>query len=424
MKLKQIVGLMTDWLQCQIRSLVRFRHNPKSYLFIVCLFNFSYVYLEEADVNLDNVLAVLYAANKYSIQGLIDQCLTILHRAMEPSNVCMVLECAHLYCDTELQTKCFILIQQHAQEVLKSDTLPELCQECLTKVIQDDEISVKEEDVFQAVLSYAKAKLERLNKEATPANMKAVVGDVVKEIRFPLMTPQYFTNVVDSSGLLTAEDSLTLNRYFLRKSLDRGYNTNSGGFKTLPRRMVYVVNRFRGVDSGWTYKRDNADAISFKSSTNVVLVGVQVYGTCQKSGRLIVKLELVEHVRQHLVSGSRYAVRSRVHSDIECDGIQKIYTVYFDRPMLILRGHSYHIVSLFTGPATFHGKNGMGEVEVDEFKFEFIDSDRSTNTTTVETGQIAGLEFENLRSHFSNIYGVDFVDDDRGDDDDGADDPW
>lgn len=350
--------------------------------------------MEEASVNLDNVLAVLYATKKYSIQGLTDHCLTILKRAMGPSNVCTVLECAHAYDDVSLQRKCFSLIRENLLAVLQSETLPQLCCECLVKIIADEELSVSEEEVFQAVLTFAKKKLEQNGQEITPANIQSVIGEAVYEIRFPLMTQKFFHDVVYPSGMLSVHDLLTLYRYFSAELLYPGPEHECGRFKAQERKKFYIVSRFRGVASGWTYKRENADAISFECSSDIKLKGVQVYGACQGSGNLTADLTIIHKFTPRFGPPRNIEV-DRKNVVIECDGIQKTYNIFFQSPLNISKDKTYTIVVVFSGASTYHGKDGMEELEVAGTKFTFSDSTFSTNNTTIAAGQIPGLIFEN-----------------------------
>ena len=61
-------------------------------MFMMALDYFRYLYCEEANVNGENVNSLLYAAKKYAVKGLIDQCLACLESSICVKNVCDILE--------------------------------------------------------------------------------------------------------------------------------------------------------------------------------------------------------------------------------------------------------------------------------------------------------------------------------------------
>lgn len=324
---------------------------------------------------------MLYAAKKYQIKTLVQKCLKLVQKHLDPVNVCTVLETAHIYDDSVLKQKCFVVIKYKTSEVLKSNCLHELCIDCLASVIELDDISVNEEEVFEGVLEYAKKKCEQNGKEQTSENLQQVLGDCIKHVRFPLMTAEYFSEVVEPSGILTEAHTLKLLGYFVRRK--SGKDTVCEGFNDKPRRCWLVAERFTGVASGWQYKRDKPDAVTFESSREIMLKGFQIYGCCQGADNLKFRYTL----RQEPYGG---IVLDKTVS-LQCDGIQKVYDVYFDEPKKILGEKKFTISVVITGPTTFFGDKGVEKLEMDSVTIKFSNSLSSINRTTISEGQIPGL---------------------------------
>ena len=53
---------------------------------------FRFLYCGQASVDTDNVKQLLYAAKKYAVKGLVDECLAFLESSVNVQNVCNILE--------------------------------------------------------------------------------------------------------------------------------------------------------------------------------------------------------------------------------------------------------------------------------------------------------------------------------------------
>lgn len=341
----------------------------------------QFLYTEEVKVDLNNVLALLYVAKKYCVQSLIDRCLNILKRHMVPENVCTVMENAHIYGNDDLKKRCFNLIIQETLSVFEADDLSELCKECFISIIKEDRIPVAENDVFEAVLKFGKGKCEMNDQQPTPENLNAVLADVIPHVRFPLMDKDYLLERVESSGLLNDSQLKTLYTYFLRKK-----QGNCEGFICKKRKSLYTVKRFAEITSGWGYKRDKCDAISFKCSEDLLIRGFQIYGSCQGPGNIEIATRLVQEPYK-----ANVAVK---HALVETDGKQKVYTIFFDNPAPIKKEKLYTFLLIVKGPTTYYGTKGGDEVLKGFVTFQFFKSDSSTNNTSPERGQLPGIVFE------------------------------
>ena len=300
---------------------------------------------------------------------------------MVPQNVCTVMENAHCFGNDELKTRCFNLIVQEPEKVFQAEDLAELCNECFISVIKEDGIPVDEELVFDAVVKFGKDKCERDGIEPTPENMKVFLADVIPHVRFPLLPQDYFLNNVSPLGLLSEQEELKLIKYFLNRNA-----AYTGDFNANKRKFIYTLQRFNDLGSGWGYKREKCDAISFTCSEDIMVKGFQIYGTNQGPG----SLEINVHLKQEPYRAN-VAIKRAI---VETDGKQKIYKVFFDDIAILRKERKYTLTLVVKGPTTYYGTSGQETLLMDNVQFKFEKSELSTNNTTPERGQIPGLVYE------------------------------
>jgi hypothetical protein len=91
-------------------------------------------------------------------------------------------------------------IEEHAADVLASDAFVKLSKDRLTVILKDDKLAVDEIEVFKALQRWAEAEVKRSQVEGS--DVKSVVKDLIKYIRFPTMEINQVATVVAPSGLL------------------------------------------------------------------------------------------------------------------------------------------------------------------------------------------------------------------------------
>ncbi|XP_052234942.1 BTB/POZ domain-containing protein 6-like isoform X2 [Dreissena polymorpha] len=343
----------------------------------------QFVYCEQTSVDGDNVLSVLYCAKKYLIRGLIEKCLAFLKGAMSTTNMCIIMENAHVFADQELRTQCLTKIVLEPLPVLNDESVTELCSDCYSDIIKSNSLPLKENIVFDCLFRYAQLKCQRLGLEETPENMRKEAGNALLHVRFPIMSSEYFSERVEPTGLLSEDQTMQLYRFFARKKTG-----DAGGFETKERMPMFVARRFKHVTSGWSYsgQREKVDAITFMCSRDIILKGVQLYGTDQGQGQLSVNIRLVqEPYRANMLN---------LHKVLETDGKEQVYSVLFEHPKTIKKDKQYSFEITIEGQNTFYGVEGQPVVESETVQFTFSDSAKSTNTTNTYRGQIPGIIFD------------------------------
>ncbi|KAL3113567.1 hypothetical protein niasHT_017123 [Heterodera trifolii] len=146
----------------------------------------SFIYAGDlSGLNGHNAMAVLYAAKKYNIPGLADQCLQIPISKLR--NVFLAYAQARLFDLEDYSNDCLAYIDKNADSLIKSEEFLQIDQKMLSEILERDELQIREE------ISIWKA------------NRRAVLGPALFKIRFPLFSKKEFLKIVPSK-VLTAEE--------------------------------------------------------------------------------------------------------------------------------------------------------------------------------------------------------------------------
>lgn len=84
----------------------------------VFLFDSRYLYCDEIRLEPDTVLATLYAAKKYLVPHLAQQCVKFLEVSLTARNACLLLSQSRLFEEPELMTRCWEVIDAQVCPVI------------------------------------------------------------------------------------------------------------------------------------------------------------------------------------------------------------------------------------------------------------------------------------------------------------------
>lgn len=177
------------------------------------------MYSDDAELNVDHVMACLYAAKKYALGGLIEMCTTFFENAIAIGNVCTLHEQAMFYGETSLKAKCFEYIVANPNDVFKTNGFRKLSYDSLLSILTCDHLSSDESMNFSAAKDWAYVQCKEKNLDAKPEHIRACLGEVLFSIRFPLMAIDTFAKMVTPTGILTSEEMLILYHYLATTSV-------------------------------------------------------------------------------------------------------------------------------------------------------------------------------------------------------------
>ncbi|XP_053378417.1 BTB/POZ domain-containing protein 2-like [Mercenaria mercenaria] len=199
-----------------------------------------FLYTDELHLNEENVFQLLYAAKKFMLEGLHEQCVQFLLKSVDAINVCDIYERVQGYDMEDLvSTACLEYIWRHAWKVFTTENFLKLSTKSLTVILDSDSLTGEEILAFRAVVKWAENQCILNNEEPRPENLQTHIRDTVYKIRFPLMSIEEFTEEVQPKCVLTPEDSLFLSQYITDKDDDKNLriekfsaNPRNGGIMT------------------------------------------------------------------------------------------------------------------------------------------------------------------------------------------------
>ncbi|XP_060602641.1 BTB/POZ domain-containing protein 6-A-like [Ruditapes philippinarum] len=336
-------------------------------------------------------MALMYTAKKYAVEGLVTRCREYLETKITCDNVCTILEQAHMFDENELRNHCFITIFSNSMDVLKSPLkdYQSLCFDCLRKLLQSDKLMANEETIFIACLNWAEKQCRLKSLEISDENMREVLGEILYLIRFPNMDQRTFTDLVSGTGLLTSDEKLAVYRQFCRYPRDGDTTTVGLRFPSKPRNAteIFRASRFKEVLGGifdfWDNNDNDCDAISFRSSRDINLIGVSLYRPFP-DGIIRGSVKIYDE--------SNWCMAKLENLEIVCrDGDETTIDIKFKGSEKIQQNRWYTVTQQMQGSRSFYGNSGQKQVQGKGVVISFRRSPMDKNKTDVDSGQIPAL---------------------------------
>ena len=349
---------------------------------------FRFLYSDEVNLSGSNVMQVLYLAKKYLVPSLADKCTEYLQEHLGASNVFSVLPQAQKFEDKDLEERCWEVIETQTENALTSEEFVTLERSLVESVAKRERLNVKEVDLFKAVDRWATKEVERQGLTPDGVVKRRILGEeIVKAIRFPVMSQKEFALVVVDCDILTKKEIGFMMKHYGGVGLE-----SSLPFMHSPRQprtgLLYRVYRFFAVRAPqmpgdqWQYICGKSDALKLTVSKPVMLHGVQHFGS--EGGKYTVSLEVKD-----VANGFSLVKLTGTYSSKkdEANGYYG-FDVMFDHPVCLEQGKTYEIESLINGPPSWRVIKGKNSNQVEGIQFSFYsNSSTSRNGTEVSRGQ-------------------------------------
>ena len=353
-----------------------------------------YVYSEEVKLDESNVMQVLYVAKKYILPSLADECMDFLQRNLDPTNVFCVLSHAKQYDESALVDRCWDVIDRKTEEVVKSEGFATIERSLLEAIVQRDELTISEIELFQAVDLWAAKECERQGLAADGSVKRTILGEqIVKCIRFPAMEEKEFASAVLDCNILTNKELRDLMKHFngvLTTGLSFPEDKRAGTWKSCCRFDELVPF---DIESGWSYEED-PDCIEFWVDKDVMLQGIRFFGS--KDNKYTVSfLDIIEceysETLFDLGKNEHFVSCPLPHKEEKID----VFDVLFD-PIVLRKNKRYAATVCLVGPNSCYGSCGRNAVSCHGVTFYFRDhhATKHIDATTVEDGQFCEFFFK------------------------------
>lgn len=178
---------------CHSRSLIEF---------------IRYLYSDEVHLTSGNVFELLYLAKKYIVPFLAESCCRFLESELRETNVFRILEHARLFSEPDLEQRCWQLLEAKTTACLQSEGLLWISRDTLSSLLKRDTLSLVDGEcaIFKAARRWAAANCKLRDFEPTGDKLRGVLKEVLYLIRFPMMPPRLFEDIVVPSGILTEQE--------------------------------------------------------------------------------------------------------------------------------------------------------------------------------------------------------------------------
>ncbi|KAK3106667.1 hypothetical protein FSP39_024838 [Pinctada imbricata] len=339
-----------------------------------------YVYTDNVSVTVDNVLKVMYVSKKYCVDLLTKQCKDFVKKNITNESACVLMDSASMLQEEEIYKLCLEKIKENAESCIRSPGFTTLGKETLKLITESDSLVIKEEVLYEQVMKWCDAECRRQQMEITWENKRNLLGEVLFNIRFPLMDSKFFAKEISEIELLTDKEKVAIMHYHL---LETPSKCSVFNHKERSSEKMQKVIRFSTLGSGWGYS-GQVDAIGFKTSHDSRLFGILLYGSTSTSCNYTVKIT---------VTDSDGCIHNTTETEIVSDSEIEMHEIKFETPVYIQAYKSFRVELLMTGSQSRSGLNGESRVSYANGLKEvtFFNSYPSPNCTDVFDGQIPGL---------------------------------
>merc|ERR1719341_230108 len=347
----------------------------------------KFLYSDEVQIGPETVMTTLYTAKKYAVPALEKHCVDFLKRNLSPDNAFMLLTQARLFDEPQLSALCLECLDKNTPEALTADGFTDIDIDTLSAVLDRDSLRVKESKLFTAVLRWSESECQRQALPVTIENKRSVLGRVLYQIRFPLMSVEEFAQGPAQSGILTDRETVSL---FLHFTVNPKPPV---GFLDVPRCSMtgkeQTVCRFQQIESRWGYS-GTSDKIRFIVDRRIFVVGFGLYGSIHGPSEYDVTIQLIHTGSGRLLGSNEISFSS--------DGTNATFRAMFKEPLEIQPNTNYTAVSTLKGLDSHYGTKGLRKVSLDchnggKVTFQFSYAAGNNNGTSVEDGQIPEIIF-------------------------------
>lgn len=215
----------------------------------------EYMYTDKININnVDKAFDLCYAAKKYMLPYVVDNCTKFLWSDLCPKNACRAYEFAKLFEEPSLQEKCLQIICTKTMDVIGDPSFEEVELSTIITILDQDALNVDNElNLFFAINRFAEKhglrhdntdnpdqnpneELEDQAEDSEPINLEAgpssrpdpppqvvpqpqqlqrvqdipTIRDAVKKLRFLTLTPQQFAEGPARTNLLSQSEAFAI----------------------------------------------------------------------------------------------------------------------------------------------------------------------------------------------------------------------
>ena len=322
---------------------------------------FRFLYSDKVNLSGSNVMQVLYLANKYMVPSLAEKCTKYLRDNLKASNVFCILPHAQKFEDKDLEDRCWKMIEKQTEEAVTSGEFVTVERLLVEAVVKRETLNVKEVELFKAVDRWATKETERQGITSDGDVKRRILGDeIVKAIRFSLMSEKEFVSFVIDSYILTLKEVSDMMKYY------NDVLSTPLSFVQAPRKF-YECHRFAKFLPPvlkWNYST-TADCIIFTVNKPIKLHGIRHFGS--PGGEYTVSTEVKDPTDDSCLVEQSGSYTSEKYETYGYFG----FDVRFVSSVYLKENKEYILVSLIKGRKSWYGEEGKAIVDSTGVQFAF-----------------------------------------------------
>ena len=181
----------------------------------------KFIYMEEANITMENVFPLLYLARHYVTPTLEAICSSFVKDRVGPDNVAKTLDFSLKLSLQDIELACKAIMCRDARKIINAKSFFHISHETLRYFLGLDEIQLQESELVLAVIRWCQEEVSR--KPQTPETprptLRNVLGEALYLLRFPCMDEAIFATEVAYSGLLSLKEVRDVYSYFAYKRM-------------------------------------------------------------------------------------------------------------------------------------------------------------------------------------------------------------
>ena len=348
---------------------------------------FRFLYSDEVTLSGGNVMQVIYLANKYMVPLLVEKCTEYLRDNLTAANVFSILPYAQKFQDKNLEEQCWKVIEIFTEEAVTSNDFVTAERSVVESLVKREVLSVTEVELFKAVDRWATEEGERQGLTLDGETKRRLLGEeIVKGIRFPLMTSAEFATVVYDTDILSRKETGDMIKYY-SNVLKTPLPFLQGARKAFPGFRVNRFNDYCKPTTTWNYNRGVPDRVHFSVNKPIKLLGIQHFGS--DGGEHTVSTK-VKETATNLTVVERSGTFT---SEKDVNNNYYSFFVSFGNLVFLDANKKYELESLINGPVSWHGNGGRTSIEAEGVQVTFSCAGDGGNGTTVGKGQFPAFLF-------------------------------
>lgn len=166
----------------------------------------SFIYTDDCEITTKNVDVLVELAEQHCVTGLEEQC----YRFMMKNNVSLEKVFKKLENDLsdQLSEDFKIFTRENIRTVIRNPQFPNINRNVLEIILRIEKLNIAEIEIFNATMQWAERGCQRLRIEVNSINKRTILGDLLKLIRFPIMTQYEFGQlcIAKERELLTTQE--------------------------------------------------------------------------------------------------------------------------------------------------------------------------------------------------------------------------